>query len=482
MHNSSILALTVLVSKIVWGQSVNFEWAGIFETPGNTYMWTAQKVQSDNGVAYVDPAMKMAALPTSEATAGTLRSLEIAGNRTLQETCAEVHAGSVIKPVIDKCYLLHFKQDLWQSLYTIDTTGVPAVAFFTEHFPTEFENTAHYLKDDQGEDIEPVSELPEAQNAKPQTEQEKHWGPAITTAIIVNLITLIGVIFLMPMFAKALKMYAAEFECLVSGFAAGAISACAFFLLLFEATHLIAAEYKEEVEVIWRWGTVILAGFLFPTITQLLSEKSMKTQKVYQEKPGKQADEEQEAEVVPTKQADETLIQPQVSRVRLISGILIGDFMHNLCDGFFVGAAFQGCGESFGWKVAAGTIAHELAQELSDYAVLTGPDAQMRPGVALALNFISGTGVLLGVICILSADVADADIGLLLAFGGGIYLHIAFTECMPKLYDMKISLLVRAASTLMFMLGAMAIGFVLLDHEHCVPPTAEGEAPTGHAH
>eukprot|EP00746_Dinoflagellata_sp_MGD_P140734 gnl/MRDRNA2_/MRDRNA2_73939_c0_seq2.p1 gnl/MRDRNA2_/MRDRNA2_73939_c0~~gnl/MRDRNA2_/MRDRNA2_73939_c0_seq2.p1 ORF type:complete len:434 (-),score=93.38 gnl/MRDRNA2_/MRDRNA2_73939_c0_seq2:294-1595(-) len=433
MHNSSILALTVLVSKIVWGQSVNFEWAGIFETPGNTYMWTAQKVQSDNGVAYVDPAMKMAALPTSEATAGTLRSLEIAGNRTLQETCAEVHAGSVIKPVIDKCYLLHFKQDLWQSLYTIDTTGVPAVAFFT-------------------------------------------------TAIIVNLITLIGVIFLMPMFAKALKMYAAEFECLVSGFAAGAISACAFFLLLFEATHLIAAEYKEEVEVIWRWGTVILAGFLFPTITQLLSEKSMKTQKVYQEKPGKQADEEQEAEVVPTKQADETLIQPQVSRVRLISGILIGDFMHNLCDGFFVGAAFQGCGESFGWKVAAGTIAHELAQELSDYAVLTGPDAQMRPGVALALNFISGTGVLLGVICILSADVADADIGLLLAFGGGIYLHIAFTECMPKLYDMKISLLVRAASTLMFMLGAMAIGFVLLDHEHCVPPTAEGEAPTGHAH
>jgi len=480
MHNSTMLALTVLVSKVVWGQSVNFEWAGIFETPMNTYMWTAQKVESSDGMGYVDPAMKMAALPTSEATDGNLRSLESAGNRTLQQTCAEVHAGGVIKPEMDKCYMLHFKQDLWQSLYTVNTTGVPAVAFFTEHFPTEFENTAHYLKDDRGEDIEPVAELPEAE-ATPKIEEEKHWGPAIATAIIVNFVTLIGVIFLVPMLAKIAKMYAAEFQCLVSGFAAGAISSCAFFLLLFEATHLIAAEYKKEVEILWRWGTMILAGFMSPTIMQLLVEKMWKGK--YEVTPKKQADEEKkEPTVIPTKQEDEMLTQPPVSRIRLISGVLIGDFMHNLCDGFFVGAAFQGCGESFGWKVAAGTIAHELAQELSDYAVLTGPDAQMRPGVALALNFISGTGVLLGVICVLSADVADADIGLLLAFGGGIYLHIAFTECMPKLNDMKISLLVRAASTLMFMLGAMAIGFVLIDHEHCIPPTAEGEAPIGHAH
>merc|ERR1711865_331486 len=101
-------------------------------------------------------------------------------------------------------------------------------------------------------------------------------------------------------------------------------------------------------------------------------------------------------------------------------------FMHNLCDGFFIGAAFKGCGSTFGWTVAVGTIAHELAQELADYVVLTGETCKLRPVIALALNFLSGTSVLLGAVIVLAADVSNGDIGLLLAFGGGVYLNIAF--------------------------------------------------------
>jgi hypothetical protein len=66
-------------------------------------------------------------------------------------TCTNVAAGGIITAMEDKCYNLVFKQDWWQSLYTINTAGHANVVFFTEHFPTEFENTAHYLKD-QGSD------------------------------------------------------------------------------------------------------------------------------------------------------------------------------------------------------------------------------------------------------------------------------------------------------------------------------------------
>jgi len=231
-----------------------FEWAGIFETPETTYLWTAQKTKTSSGMAYVDATMKMAVLPASDATEAALHALEGEGSHSLSMSCTEVLSGGIITPMEDKCYLLRFKQDWWQSLYTIDATGQAHLAFFTEHVPTEFENTAHYLKDDHGDDIEPVAELPEeaGQAGTTTPAKEKHWGPAMGTAIIVNIVTLIGVIFLVPGLSAAAKTYAAEFDCLTAAFAAGAISSCAFFLLLFESTHLVATGWDEEVDQLWR--------------------------------------------------------------------------------------------------------------------------------------------------------------------------------------------------------------------------------------
>merc|ERR1739848_508970 len=61
----------------------------------------------------------------------------------------------------DKCYKLVFDKGASQSAYKVNAAGTAGVAFFTEHFPTEFEHDAHYLKDPSGKDIEPVAELPE---------------------------------------------------------------------------------------------------------------------------------------------------------------------------------------------------------------------------------------------------------------------------------------------------------------------------------
>ena len=167
------------------------------------------------------------------------------------------------------------------------------------------------------------------------------------------------------------------------------------------------------------------------------------------------------------------------AKARLLGAVLIGDFFHNLCDGFFIGAAFRGCGDSFGWGVAIGTILHELPQEIADFVVLTGPEVALTPLKALAANFISGLSVLIGAIIILSSSVDDSVVGLILAFGGGVYLHIGATDCLPKMYNPKLSFGERLLAFLSFIIGAVLIGLILLDHEHCIPEGAEGHGGHG---
>ena len=116
--------------------------------------------------------------------------------------------------------------------------------------PTEFEATAHYLKDDHGDDIEPKATIPEA--AAKATEETTDWGPPMLGALAVNLATFIGVFLLFP----PVKKLSARplFGAMLFAFAAGALLACAFFLLLFEATHLVAVGWSAEVDVLWALG------------------------------------------------------------------------------------------------------------------------------------------------------------------------------------------------------------------------------------
>jgi hypothetical protein len=63
----------------------------------------------------------------------------------------------------------------------------------------------------------------------------------------------------------------------------------------------------------------------------------------------------------------------------------------------FIATAFTTCGSAMGWSVTTATVFHELAQEISDYVVLTQPSqANLPPLHALFLNLLSGTSVLFG--------------------------------------------------------------------------------------
>ena len=62
----------------------------------------------------------------------------------------------------------------------------------------------------------------------------------------------------------------------LSGFASGALLSCAVYLILVEAMHLIGTGHEEEVEVVWRWGTAFLGGFLISPVLYLFEPGAVK--------------------------------------------------------------------------------------------------------------------------------------------------------------------------------------------------------------
>lgn len=304
--------------------------------------------------------------------------------------------------------------------------------------------------------------------------------------------TLIGVIFITPLFASLAKSHYAYVSVLSNSFAAGALLAAAFYLLLYEATHLIVRD--EESFATAEWGSMVLTGFITATVLDLVINSMIGL------KPGSSHDAAPTAMVraaaeCPTPSpppspppkaeavaVDDVVVIDSSTRTRVLSGVLLGDFMHNLVDGFFIGAAFAGCDTTIAWTITASTVYHELAQEISDYLVLTNPQqGNLKPPIALVLNFISGWSVLFGVVIIMSTNVSNYQQGMLLAFGGGVYVQIGATECMTRVHDSAKTITLRVLSLALFVVGALAIGLVLLDHEHCSGGGGDGGGD-GHDH
>jgi zinc transporter ZupT len=444
-----------------------FEWAGIFETPQSTYRWNAEKVDG----AYADPGMQIVLLSSAQDSETAFHALEAQAALSFDVPCTNVYNGGTLMPQTNtSCYQLNFDQNDYRTVFTVDTQGAAHIAFFCEHFPTEFERDAHYFKDIAGEDIEPIHTMPEESEPAPApaAEFDTPWGNALLGSFIVNICTLVGVCFMVPMLGRFAENNMTFFTVCTSGFAAGALLACAFFLLLFEATHLVSYDDGEAVATAW-WGCAVLVGYLVGSLSDAGHSLFAKAEVADQKAAG-------EGQVVATAN----------NRARVLSSVLLGDFMHNLCDGIFIAAAFRGCGGSFGWGVTAGSAYHEIAQEISDYFVLTNPEqGALKPLVALALNFLSGLGVMVGAIIICAQDEVENHVtGVMLAFGGGVYLQIAATECMGRVHALATSPKLRIAALFMFAVGAVLIGLILIDHEHCVPPApvgADGVAADPHA-
>lgn len=436
----------------------SYEWAGSFATPGDDpYAWTMQIVDA----AWADPSMKLAVCQIAGATDADLEAVEEAAEDLLAAdptTCGVIGpnnadnsmtVGSTSEPC--NCYTLTIDQDLYSNVFRLDLQtaqgGTGHTAFFGEHVPTEFERSAHYFIDKNGVDIEPLHELPEA------AEQHKEYGGVIAACIVVNLCTLIGLLTMIPGIKGKMENPETREAWLVgsSAFAAGALLAAAGFLMIPEAVLLVNAdEDLNEGAASARLGICLLAGFAVGLVVDAtITYKGSGTAVAEADKP----DEE-----VPAV-GDAAASEVANTRMRTSISIFVGDFLHNMGDGFFIGAAFKVCGTSMGWTVAWGAFAHELAQELADFFVLVGP-AGMKWWKAILLNVVSGLSVILGGIIMMASDVGNTATGLILVFGAGVYVYIGCVEAVPRAFAPTTPANQKLLALFLFVLGAAGIGFV----------------------
>jgi zinc transporter ZupT len=157
----------------------------------------------------------------------------------------------------------------------------------------------------------------------------------------------------------------------------------------------------------------------------------------------------------------------------LALSILIGDALHNFCDGIFIGVAFKLCGRATAWTIVFITLYHEIAQEIADFFLLTD-HAGLTITRALVVNFVSGLSVVLGGVVVIAIDVSDLTIGVILAIGSGVYVYIAATECVPRVNSVVKTNNDRLVTVFAFIVGVVPIGLALLNHHHCRATHADG--------
>jgi zinc and cadmium transporter len=112
--------------------------------------------------------------------------------------------------------------------------------------------------------------------------------------------------------------------------------------------------------------------------------------------------------------------------------VLLGDGLHNFVDGVAIAAAFLDS-LPLGLTTTLAIVAHEIPQELGDFAVLL--DAGQSPRRALVLNFASGltavAGALMGYVWLARVHVAGPYV---LGISAATFLYIALVDLLADFH------------------------------------------------
>lgn len=146
---------------------------------------------------------------------------------------------------------------------------------------------------------------------------------------------------------------------------------------------------------------------------------------------------------------------------------LLSDGVHNLVDGFAIGAAYS-VGVATGFSTTLAIAFHEIPQELGDFAILI--HAGFSKKQALFFNFLTALTNVVGTVIGVAVGVAvqDAD-KWLLAFVAGTFLYIALIDMFPQLLKQQgwKHFLVQTVGLLVGM-GAMLILGVFEEEDECL--------------
>jgi zinc and cadmium transporter len=112
--------------------------------------------------------------------------------------------------------------------------------------------------------------------------------------------------------------------------------------------------------------------------------------------------------------------------------VLLGGAVHNLADGAVIGAAAV-MSVPLGLSAALAVAAHQIPQEVSDYAILLS--AGYSRARAFLFNFLTALPSLLGASAMfLAAGRLPGILPFVLAFAAGSFLYVAMSDLIPNLH------------------------------------------------
>jgi zinc and cadmium transporter len=111
--------------------------------------------------------------------------------------------------------------------------------------------------------------------------------------------------------------------------------------------------------------------------------------------------------------------------------VLVGDSIHNFCDGVIIAAAFLS-DPTLGLVTSLAIVAHEIPQEVGDYIVLL--NAGFSRGRALAYNALSGLAAVAGgLIGYFVVGPFEALFPYLLVAAASSFVYVAVADLLPQL-------------------------------------------------
>lgn len=136
--------------------------------------------------------------------------------------------------------------------------------------------------------------------------------------------------------------------------------------------------------------------------------------------------------------------------------VLVGDSIHNFCDGVIIAAAFL-TDTSLGVVTALAIIVHEIPQEVGDYIVLL--NAGLSRARALVYNVLSGLAAVVGgVLGYFVVGPWQSLFPYLLVVASSSFIYVAVADLMPQL-QRRLALRDTAAQLLWLAAG---LGVVLV--------------------
>jgi zinc and cadmium transporter len=141
--------------------------------------------------------------------------------------------------------------------------------------------------------------------------------------------------------------------------------------------------------------------------------------------------------------------------------ILIGDAFHNFVDGAVIAAAFL-TSVPLGIATSLAVIAHEVPQEIGDFAILL--DSGYGRAKALILNGLSSAATLPGALAAYFwlGETREA-VPYILAISAASFIYIAAADLIPGLHR-QVSLLAAVRQLLLLLAGIGTIAFFRFGH------------------